>query len=657
MRCTSQQIIRDYKIIISKNYKMKKVLVLAGLVLAFSMVSVASAATIAELQAMIAQLQAQIAALSGTATVSSSAPTITKNLTVGSRGDEVTALQQYLENGGYLVMPAGADYGYFGAITKAAVVAWQKEVGLPSTGYFGPMSRAKLAEAVVTTPITTTPTTPTTGITTPGVEGTLTVNANPTPSSGLTLREGDTNKDVLGLKLEAKLSDISVQRIKVNLGTTTLVYNKLFKKIYVKDGSTVLAESDLNSSTVIKDGSNYYITLTGFNVIAPKGGVKVLTLALDLQPSIDSGYDGAAIYGLEIPKDGVRGVDGAGLSQTAPASVITRTVTIDSDAIVDSASISIATNSGTPVAANIIASDGTSDNEKDGVEFVKFSATVEKDSVMVTDATVTFAKTGTGAATATTAYLYVEGNSDPIGSATINATSGVATFTDIDYTISAGTTKYFIVKADIRSANDTDAVIRVSSVDLTSENSQGTSVVESGSVAGNRMTITNAGLQITLDGKSIVKEISPVQSDISTSSASATFNVKLKALGGPIYLGSNASTAAPMVAANSTFFKTYKNSVATDLLVASSTDFAIPSGVTTAGIGSDSFMLTENQEVVIPVTFRFEGRTTDGALTTGGSYTVGLEGLRYSTDNGATTVTASFMAGETAWRTGAVSLP
>ncbi|MEK7477893.1 MAG: peptidoglycan-binding domain-containing protein, partial [Patescibacteria group bacterium] len=385
-------------------------LVLAVLaIVAVAGVSVASAqtATIQELQAQIQSLQAMLAQLGGAAAPAASV-TFTRDLTVGSKGADVSALQQMLIDAGDLNI--AAPTGYFGALTKAAVVIYQKDNGItPSVGYFGPKTRAFVAAMTpatpatpVTTPGTTLPagctsavgfspttgtscattvtTTTTTGITTPGVEGSITVTANPTPGSGLTVREGDVKVPVLGLKLEAKLSDIAVQRIKVDLATSTIFYNKLFSKIYVLDGDTVLAESLLNSSTVVKDGTVYYITLAGFNFIVPKDSTKVLTLALDAQTSIDSSYDAVVYYGLLIPAAGVRGVDGAGLSQTGPTTALDRrTVTVGANSLADSATVQVSKNSTSPVAGTIIATEGSANDQKDKVPFLVFDVKTTKD--------------------------------------------------------------------------------------------------------------------------------------------------------------------------------------------------------------------------------------------------------------------------------------
>jgi peptidoglycan hydrolase-like protein with peptidoglycan-binding domain len=105
---------------------------------------VARAQSTTDLQAQIAMLMAQIQALQAQAGSSSSASvsmTFTKDLTVGSSGADVTALQNALISGGFLKIAKAT--GYFGPMTKAAVSAWQVSKNItPAAGYFGPKSRA-----------------------------------------------------------------------------------------------------------------------------------------------------------------------------------------------------------------------------------------------------------------------------------------------------------------------------------------------------------------------------------------------------------------------------------------------------------------------------------------------------------------------------------
>ncbi len=67
-----------------------------------------------------------------------------QNLNVGSSGDDVTALQQILINGGYLTMPAGVALGTFGNLTKQAVIKYQSSNNISQTGTVGPITRASL---------------------------------------------------------------------------------------------------------------------------------------------------------------------------------------------------------------------------------------------------------------------------------------------------------------------------------------------------------------------------------------------------------------------------------------------------------------------------------------------------------------------------------
>src|SRR3989344_1546662 len=355
-----------------------------GFAMVLSTVAIpASAQTTAELTAqinsllaMIAQLQAQIAGGS-----SGASTTFTSDLTIGSTGSQVTALQSWLVSKGYLTMPAGVAMGYFGGLTQSAVAKYQAEAGIsPAAGYFGPITRAKVnAIGGVGTGTGSTG-----GITTPGVEGTISVTQN---NSGVasTVYEGDNMVAILGFDIEAKTSDMAVQRIKLDLDETssdTKFYNKIFEKLYVTvDGNTV-ASIDLNSSTVVKDGSNYFITLTGFNVVIPKNSKKQIVIKADVREAIDSADYDAENYTISLPAagSGVRAVDGAGIDQYAGDNTITRTPVVSAD-LSESATLQLSLNTASPKKTDIVATAGASENEMDDVTLLVFDAKAEKDDV------------------------------------------------------------------------------------------------------------------------------------------------------------------------------------------------------------------------------------------------------------------------------------
>lgn len=122
------------------------------------------ALTAGDVQAQITKLQAQIAELtarlnllkSGQASSDPVSPTfigssmpakhricdyLTRNLTPGSLGEDVRSLQQFLyENKTLTVAPTG----YFGDLTKQAVMKWQAQEGVSAVGSFGPLSRERI---------------------------------------------------------------------------------------------------------------------------------------------------------------------------------------------------------------------------------------------------------------------------------------------------------------------------------------------------------------------------------------------------------------------------------------------------------------------------------------------------------------------------------
>lgn len=69
------------------------------------------------------------------------------NLSAGTRNLEVKKIQEILKSLGYL--PANLKPGqYFGPQTKKAIRKFQKDKGLPATGFFGPLTRQMLKKVL-----------------------------------------------------------------------------------------------------------------------------------------------------------------------------------------------------------------------------------------------------------------------------------------------------------------------------------------------------------------------------------------------------------------------------------------------------------------------------------------------------------------------------
>lgn len=85
----------------------------------------------------------------------------TRDLTIGSRGDDVRELQEFLKKQGFFNREAT---DYFGSITKTSLIQFQKKTGIsPASGYFGAKTRNYINSLEST--VSTTPTTPKLSIT------------------------------------------------------------------------------------------------------------------------------------------------------------------------------------------------------------------------------------------------------------------------------------------------------------------------------------------------------------------------------------------------------------------------------------------------------------------------------------------------------------
>jgi peptidoglycan hydrolase-like protein with peptidoglycan-binding domain len=65
-----------------------------------------------------------------------------QDFTNGTTGDGVVILQGLLSEFGYLNIPAGVSFGYYGSLTKDAVARYQASLNVsPSVGYYGPITK------------------------------------------------------------------------------------------------------------------------------------------------------------------------------------------------------------------------------------------------------------------------------------------------------------------------------------------------------------------------------------------------------------------------------------------------------------------------------------------------------------------------------------
>lgn len=466
-------------------------------------------------------LKTTIVALALTLAVGASAEgyTFNNNLKKGMRSADVTALQTRLG-----VTPAT---GYFGNLTLAAVKAYQTANGIsPVSGYVGPLTRASLNS---TTPVVPgTPTTPTTPVLS-GQEGYGEYRLSPTPVNDTNIQRSS-DVAVYGLEVKAKTSDISFERMTLNI----LVQNQgtsgyenpatLINKVTVKDGSTVLATLPVTSSSFSKVSGayNYTLQLSGLSTKVAKDTIKTFTVSFDTN-SIDT----ARTVTIDIDGNGARSVDGRGISTYNSSAVGARTHVFKKPG---NSTLTVKTDATTIYSSNYrvnILSNGT---EKALTS--TFAVKSESGPSKITDVTVAVA-TSTGGTMPTNMYLYQ--GSTLLDARTIPAT-GIVTF-DIDNSnvmVAQDTTSTFTVKVDMPATTVAGSMVKTTVTQVIFDKADGSSASVGTTVAGPYHFFAP-----------VVPEFTKVSSTASTVlnnniNTSVTANVKLnvKANGGDILVAS-----------------------------------------------------------------------------------------------------------------------
>lgn len=125
-------------------------------------VTVGATATAYDKRGKVIGSDKDVLTLSGSATAlrsdiiaGSDCYTFTRYLGLGSSGEDVVVLQTFLKEKGFLTLAPSEAAGYYGESTWSAVRAYQTSVGIPATGYVGPITMAKLNSECLPVPATT----------------------------------------------------------------------------------------------------------------------------------------------------------------------------------------------------------------------------------------------------------------------------------------------------------------------------------------------------------------------------------------------------------------------------------------------------------------------------------------------------------------------
>lgn len=304
---------------------------------------------------------AQTATAAATASVSFS-----RDLTIGSMGADVTALQNFLITKGFGI-PAGAT-GYFGAQTQAALARYQAANSIaPAAGYFGPITRSHVNAG--STPTTPAPSNPGNGSgALKGGEANLTnFDLTREQSSG---NEGEEEVEIATAEFDVDDGDVRVERMDLRVEASNTSLNtqpwRYFDRIAVYADGDEIADQDVDSrSDWSKSGNGYKLSLTGLKHIVREDDTAELTIVADIAGNIDSN-DLAQTFTFSIDDRGIRAVDAEGIQQYTGEDAETVSFGFGAE---ENGDLRISTNSDNPDASILVADESRESGEYEVLVF------------------------------------------------------------------------------------------------------------------------------------------------------------------------------------------------------------------------------------------------------------------------------------------------
>ena len=500
----------------------------------------------ASLQAQIASLQAQLAASQGGSMMTA---TFTRSLTLGSKGSDVTALQNWLISKGYTIS-AGAT-GYFGGQTKAALAAYQSAKGIsPAVGYFGPVTMASVNAQGGTTTTTTTTGGTTTTTTGPlaGGEGSLD-NFKIVGSSNTSFNQGDTEQ-VYGFEFKANGSDLQVNRVDYDIYNSnnvgTLRPWNVFQTATLMDGNTTIGTVDAsNQANWSQDGTGgngnqiYRIRFDGLKDVVKNGATADYYLTLSTQNAISSS-NANGVYSLYLAGQGVRATDAMGIQQyTSSNNGSTALLTVGNGT---NGSVVLSTGSDNPQTTTL---QGDSQNVTTGITLATFTLQAKSSDVTLYSLPIRVATT-TSASSNIVRSLKLYQGSTLLDTESITAgQSATTTFTNLDLKIPAGTTDSFKVVADINKIDGTNfaegSALTVSVPGYGQDIENGSNQVSlTGSMTGNPITFRSLGLAAD-SAPTTSASVTNNGGNVTTQTGTFTFTFNVTAFGQDAYIASTTS--------------------------------------------------------------------------------------------------------------------
>ncbi len=571
------------------------------------------------------------------------------NLTVGSTGSDVVALQTWLIANGYSIpsiASGAAAKGYFGSQTKAAVQAYQTAKGIPSTGFVGPLTRGALnAGGAVVTPAPVgcpvgmictpvgggAPVVSTGGLA--GTDGTISDVNELSSYSNEEVGDGQNDVKVLGMEVEASNDgDIALKSIKVSFDSTgnggSDNLDDYIESVSVWMGSTKVGSADVSSFN--EDSGNIWSkTITLNNAVVRADKTEKFYVAVDSVSNLDSGDISGDSWTVDV--DSIRFEDGSGVvtSDTTTGDIDGMDVAIEFVSFSSAADteLKISTDTSASPEADMVAVDESDNTDNVPLLVGKFKLEGTSDAV-IDEIPVTLTVTGATDVDAVTGSvtLVLDGEEYTESVSTNSVTSATITFDNLDFDLAAGKTITFKVLADINDIETgtfdegdtlTASLTSTNRDYMDVENEEGDQLSDSSEKSG---TATGEAQEFRTNGVvlNLLSTSATVSDGASANTDTGTFEIKfgVKAIGDTIYV---ASTSAYI----------FKGSVAT---TSNSMSLILENDSDSEETANGNFLIEEGdvENFTMTVTVPLLGNSSST-----GSYQVRLAGLGWDTADNA----------------------
>lgn len=561
----------------------------------------------------------------------------TRDLTVGSTGADVVALQDILISGGYLVIPAGVSKGYFGSLTQSAVAKWQAASGItPAAGYFGPKSRAAIAASGDVDMDDDDEDADSDDL--QGGDGDITdfdILGNP---SNETVDE-DQSEEVLGFEFEADDSDLRVERVEVRVDTsgstgTDNPWDVVESAALIFDGKEVASIDGLDDEDEWDEEStddNYILRFEDVDVVVEEDETAEFFVEFTAQSNLDSG-DVPAEFTLEIPEDGVRAVNAEGIDVYAP--------TADSDDVdvtfdqADAGDVEISLDEDENEDRVEFVDE---DSETEGVEVLRFMFESNASTNTIEDLDIVFATTtATNTAIASViknVTLMIDGEEVDSDSPSSGTGTSTAEFEDLDFDVEEDEEVEIVVLVDFDEQESNygegyEFQAAALGANFEVEDSEGDDVTISDDVYGGDIELRVNGMQVEFVSETSEKSFT-ADDDEELDRATYTIKFKVTASGDDVYIDKSiqnlAVSTTPSASGGGVAWATTSESTGSTTTVLSS----FTASGSTSGDSATAFKVAEGNSRTFTLSIELEAPNNND---TDASAAIQITGINWDTD-------------------------